>query len=78
MRSIFEPLGWAVRKLDKDNGIDFDIEVFENFKSAGIFFKVQLKAQEEPGIPIPKSSFHSSLRLPTLNTFAVKSGYLLS
>ncbi len=37
MRSIFEPLGWAVRKFEKDNGIDFDIEVFDNFKSVGIF-----------------------------------------
>jgi hypothetical protein len=46
MRSIFEPLGWAVRKFEKDNGIDFDIEVFDNFKSAGIFFKVQLKSSE--------------------------------
>lgn len=44
MRSIFEPLGWAVRKLDKDNGIDFEIEIFDNFKSTGVFFKVQLKS----------------------------------
>jgi len=46
MRSIFEPLGWAVRKLEKDNGIDFDIEVFDNFRSVGVFFKVQLKSSE--------------------------------
>ena len=44
MRSVFEPLGWAVRKQDKDNGIDFDIEIFENYKSTGVFFKVQLKS----------------------------------
>lgn len=44
MRSIFEPLGWAVRKLDKDNGIDFEVEIFDNFKSTGVFFKVQLKS----------------------------------
>jgi hypothetical protein len=27
MRDIFEPLGWAVRAVHKDNGIDFDIEI---------------------------------------------------
>jgi hypothetical protein len=46
MKSIFEPLGWAVRKLDKDNGIDFEIEIFVDFKSTGVFFKVQLKSSE--------------------------------
>lgn len=44
MRDIFEPLGWAVRTVHKDNGIDFDIEIFVNFKSTGVFFKVQLKS----------------------------------
>jgi|GEM_PF-5419858 len=28
MRDILEPLGWAVRVVHKDNGIDFDIEIF--------------------------------------------------
>jgi uncharacterized protein DUF4365 len=44
LRSIFEPLGWAVRKLDRDIGIDFSVEMFENFKSIGVIFKVQLKS----------------------------------
>lgn len=77
MKSIFEPLGWAVRKLYKDNGIDFDVEIFDNFKSTGIFFKVQLKSQQERGIPLSKISYLSSLRFPTLNIFPVKYGYQL-
>jgi hypothetical protein len=42
MRSIFESLGWAVREIpqDTDVGIDFEVEVFENFKSTGILFPV--------------------------------------
>lgn len=27
MRGIFEPLGWAVRAVHKDNGIDFDMNL---------------------------------------------------
>jgi hypothetical protein len=46
LRSIFEPLGWAVREIpqDTDVGIDFEVEVFKDFKSAGTLFKVQLKS----------------------------------
>jgi len=46
LRSIFEPLGWAVREVpqDTDVGIDFEVEVFQDFKSTGTLFKVQLKS----------------------------------
>jgi len=46
MRAVFESVGWAVRTLDKDIGIDFEVEIFDNFKSTGVFFKVQLKSSE--------------------------------
>ena len=49
MRTIFESLGWAVREIpqDTDVGIDFEVEVFENYKSTGILFKVQLKSSAQ-------------------------------
>lgn len=48
IRAIFEPLGGAVREVpqDTDVGIDFEIEVFEDYKSTGVLFKVQLKSSE--------------------------------
>lgn len=64
MRSIFEPLGWAVRKCEKDNGIDFDIEVFDNFKSAGVFFKVQLKSSEGTRYSTSKEFLSQQLEIP--------------
>jgi hypothetical protein len=49
MRTVFESLGWAVREIpqDTDVGIDFEVEVFENYKSTGILFKVQLKSSTQ-------------------------------
>lgn len=43
LRTIFEPLGWTVNKLEHDYGIDFLVEVFRNYQSTGVSFKVQLK-----------------------------------
>ncbi|MEW6211056.1 MAG: DUF4365 domain-containing protein [Acidobacteriota bacterium] len=46
MRAIFEPLGWTVNKVEggADYGHDFEVEVFRDFESTGIAFKVQLKS----------------------------------
>lgn len=44
LRSIFEPLGWTVSKLEHDYGIDFVVEVFRESHSTGVSFKVQLKS----------------------------------
>jgi hypothetical protein len=44
LRTIFEPLGWTVNKLEHDYGIDFLVEVFCDYQSTGVSFKVQLKS----------------------------------
>jgi len=46
LRSVLEPLGWAVNKVEQDYGIDFDVEIFQNNESTGVFFKVQLKSSK--------------------------------
>lgn len=49
MREIFESRGWSVREIpqDTDIGVDFEVEVFENYKSTGTLFKVQLKSSAQ-------------------------------
>jgi hypothetical protein len=49
LRSIFEPLGWTVNKLEHDYGIDFLVEVFRDHQSTGVLFKVQLKSSTVSG-----------------------------
>ena len=45
MRGIFVPLGWVVNKIaDGDYGIDFAVQLFEQHKATGEWFKVQLKS----------------------------------
>jgi hypothetical protein len=46
LRSIFDRLGWTVNKVEHDYGIDFEVEIFHEFKSTGASFKVQLKSSE--------------------------------
>src|SRR5712692_2328284 len=49
MRTIFESVGWAVREIpqDTDIGVDFEVEIFQNYKSTGVLFKVQLKSSTQ-------------------------------
>lgn len=45
MRGVFVPVGWVVnRMIDGDYGIDFDVQLFEQHKATGEWFKVQLKS----------------------------------
>jgi hypothetical protein len=46
LRLIFEPLGWTVNRVEHDYGLDFDIEIFRDFRSTGVFFKLQLKSSD--------------------------------
>jgi hypothetical protein len=46
LRSIFEPLGWTVNKIEHDYGVDFEVEVFRDGRTTGATFKVQLKSSK--------------------------------
>lgn len=46
MRAAFVSVGWAVNRIESDYGVDFDIQVFEQTKATGEWFKVQLKSSE--------------------------------
>jgi uncharacterized protein DUF4365 len=41
-----EPLGWVVNKIESDYGIDFDVQIFQDHRATGEWFKVQLKSSE--------------------------------
>ena len=47
IRGVFEPLGWVVREIGQDYGLDFEVEIFHGGKSTGVVFKVQLKSSEQ-------------------------------
>ncbi|MBA3915490.1 MAG: DUF4365 domain-containing protein [Acidobacteriales bacterium] len=46
MREVFHSVDWAVNKMSSDYGIDFDVQIFDQGKATGEWFKVQLKSSE--------------------------------
>jgi len=46
VRRIFETLGWVVREVTHDYGVDLEVEVFEKAATTGVMFKVQLKSSQ--------------------------------
>lgn len=47
-RQLTGPLGWVVRDIPIDYGIDAEVEIFDDGAATGLTFKVQLKGMEEP------------------------------
>jgi Domain of unknown function (DUF4365) len=47
MRRIFESVGWTVNEIQYDYGVDFDVQLFDDRKATGDWFKVQLKSSEK-------------------------------
>lgn len=44
LREALEPLGWIVNAVEKDYGIDFNVQVFDGPSPTGTWFHVQLKS----------------------------------
>jgi hypothetical protein len=44
LREALEPLGWVVNAVEKDYGIDFNVQVFDGKSPTGTWFHVQLKS----------------------------------
>jgi hypothetical protein len=48
LSSALAPTGWVLRPVHPDYGVDYEVEVFENRRTTGSTFKLQLKSSEEP------------------------------
>ncbi len=46
MRAVFAHVNWVVNRIERDYGIDFDVQIFEGSKPTGEWFKVQLKSSQ--------------------------------
>ncbi len=44
LREMLEPLGWVVNAVEKDYGIDYNVQVFDGKSPTGTWFHVQLKS----------------------------------
>lgn len=67
LREVFESLGWVVNEIPEDYGVDFDIQIFQDGKATGEWFKVQLKSSESTSY----SASHDSISQQLEYTHAV-------
>lgn len=44
LREVLEPLGWVVNAVEKDYGIDYNVQAFDGKSPTGTWFHVQLKS----------------------------------
>ena len=61
------PSEWAVRDLKPDYGIDYMVEIFENFQSTGKVFYIQLKGSDQE---IKENTFHKQMDIGTLEYYS--------
>jgi hypothetical protein len=47
LREALESLKWVVNEVEKDYGIDFNVQVFEGRSPTGDWFHVQLKSSAD-------------------------------
>ncbi|MGB7984710.1 MAG: DUF4365 domain-containing protein [Terracidiphilus sp.] len=46
LRDALEPLGWIVNEVQRDCGIDFNVQVFDGTSPNGMWFHIQLKSHQ--------------------------------
>lgn len=63
MRSVLQPSGWVINSVQTDYGIDFDVEVFYEHESTGVFFKVQLKSSENTNYSAQKDFISQRIKI---------------
>lgn len=61
------PSEWAVRDLKPDYGIDYMVEIFENFQATGKVFYIQLKGSDQE---IKDNTFHKQMDIGTLEYYS--------
>ena len=62
--SALASTGWVLRPLNPDYGADYEVEVFENGRTTGSTFKIQLKSSAEPAYSAVRDFASVSLSVP--------------
>ena len=72
------PAEWVVRGVDDDYGIDREVEIFDEGRTTGLTFKVQLKASDRAArsgpsrrIDVERLEYWNSLDVPVLIAYLV-------
>jgi len=72
LREAFEPLGWVVNAVQRDYGIDYNVQVFEGKSPTGTWFHVQLKSSASSEYSSDRSFVSQEITVDHARHYAVE------
>ncbi|MFP5235358.1 MAG: DUF4365 domain-containing protein [Acidobacteriota bacterium] len=72
LREALEQLGWIVNEVDKDYGIDFNVQVFDGVSPNGIWFHIQLKSHQTPAYSSDRTFISEPIEIEHVRHFAIE------
>jgi hypothetical protein len=70
LRGALEPLGWIVNEVQKDYGIDFNVQVFDGISPTGMWFHIQLKSHQAPDYSSDRTFISEPIEIDHVRHFA--------
>jgi hypothetical protein len=70
LRDALEPLGWIVNEVEKDYGIDFNVQVFDGISPNGMWFHIQLKSHQTPDYSSDRTFISEAIEIEHVRHFA--------
>ena len=72
LREALEPLGWVVNAVERDYGIDYNVQVFEDKSPTGIWFHVQLKSSASSAYSADRSFVSQEVTIDHARHYALE------
>jgi Domain of unknown function (DUF4365) len=72
LRDALEPLGWIVNEVQKDYGIDFNVQVFDGVSPNGMWFHIQLKSHQTPDYSSDRTFISETVEIEHVRHFAIE------
>src|ERR1035438_3028929 len=72
LRDALEPLGWIVNEVQKDYGIDFNVQVFDGLSPNGMWFHIQLKSHQTPDYSSDRTFISEPVEIEHVRHFAIE------
>lgn len=72
LRDALEPLKWTVNKVEKDYGVDFNVQVFDDRSPNGMWFHIQLKSHQTPDYSSDRTFISESIEIGHVRHFAIE------
>jgi hypothetical protein len=72
LHDVSRTLGWVANKVERDYGIDFEVQVFDGPSPSGAWFLVQLKSSSAPNYSADGSYISVTLEIDHARHFALE------